>query len=32
MPYATAKDQIKLLYGESDDGPPILFTHELSKD
>tara|TARA_R110000787_G_scaffold26335_1_gene73660 strand:+ start:751 stop:1584 length:834 start_codon:yes stop_codon:yes gene_type:complete len=32
MPYATAKDGVKLYYEETGDGSPILFIHEFAGD
>jgi proline iminopeptidase len=32
MPYATAKDSVKLYYEEAGSGPPILFGHEFAGD
>ena len=32
MPYATAKDNVKLYYEEAGSGTPILFSHEFAGD
>ena len=32
MPYATAKDNVKLYYEETGSGTPILFCHEFAGD
>ena len=32
MPFATARDGVKLYYEEIGDGPPILFIHEFAGD
>tara|TARA_Y100001934_G_scaffold278494_1_gene379835 strand:- start:456 stop:1301 length:846 start_codon:yes stop_codon:yes gene_type:complete len=32
MPFATARDGVKLYYEETGDGPPILFIHEFAGD
>ena len=32
MPYATAKDNVKLYYEEVGSGSPILFCHEFAGD